>query len=131
MMLIAGEGVRADGLAGGGLNSFAAGGGGSGGGIRLLAQRIINTSTISAAGGSGGVGTFVNGGGGGGGRIYIAHGDGGFLDLGVTTARGGFAGSSFFGTASPGGPGIVTIVPEPSGLAVGFMALAALIRRRS
>jgi hypothetical protein len=130
-MLIAGNGVLVEGVTGGG-TGFEAGGGGSGGGIRLHADTIINTTTISAAGGRGGVGTFENGGGGGGGRILINFGSGGFLDLGTTTARGGFGGSSFFGSGTRGADGVVTIVPEPataSYLVTGLAAALAPIAR--
>lgn len=126
LMLIAGDGVNANGVQGGG-TGFEAGGGGSGGGIRLHAKRIINTTMITANGGNGGVGTFENGGGGGGGRILISPGSGGFLDLGVTSARGGFGGSSFFGVGQPGGIGSVQIIPEPASLAMALVASGSLL----
>jgi len=123
-ILIAGAGVNADGLQGAPRNSnHTGGGGGSGGGLILHAPSIMNTTLIAARGGRGGDGVFQNGGGGGGGRILIQTLPGGFVDFGVTSVGGGTSPSDFFGTGSPGQPGVLTIqIPEPSSI-VGFASL--------
>jgi hypothetical protein len=106
------------------------GGGGSGGGIFLHADSVVLDSTLSAAGGNGGPGgifpgpgnlPIAAGGGGGGGEVTILFGAGGFAEEGSFASidvAGGAGGASFEGSGdgSPGGAGVINIVPEPASL---------------